>query len=240
MHAASVGVQSAHGVKRCTQWRHTPSGPGFLVHCIYEVASLSCTSAAFKLVAMALHSDLMGCFAQDWTPTPSMRWANRRLPSWGPEGSAGALHKPPAPAAGGCPGICHQPYTLPTCSDQTWKEVWESLSGPNTSSATGNDRVCSDSETSTLTDEALTDSSAVAAGDAGGKFPQVALDARCTHQQDWQRLRGKRGYSYFRCAACGLAWRQPTLTNSKQQQPSTSEPSTSAQAQPQWKQANRR
>mmetsp|Transcript_5554 Transcript_5554/g.10021 ORF Transcript_5554/g.10021 Transcript_5554/m.10021 type:complete len:273 (-) Transcript_5554:2343-3161(-) len=36
------------------------------------------------------------------------------------------------------------------------------------------------------------------------------LGARCEHKQHWERLRGKRGYSYFACRLCGAGWRQPT------------------------------
>jgi len=57
----------------------------------------------------------------------------------------------------------------------------------------------------------------------GDSAPTLALDAfrpggkyscdtslRCQHKEHWDRLRGKRGYSYFECRKCGACWRQPT------------------------------
>ena len=42
-----------------------------------------------------------------------------------------------------------------------------------------------------------------------GKFP-ISENGRCSHNESWSRLRGKRGHSYFVCGKCGLGWRQPT------------------------------
>eukprot|EP00668_Euglena_longa_P042152 GGOE01055581.1.p1 GENE.GGOE01055581.1~~GGOE01055581.1.p1 ORF type:complete len:206 (+),score=37.57 GGOE01055581.1:68-619(+) len=42
-----------------------------------------------------------------------------------------------------------------------------------------------------------------------GRFPFHEL-GRCPHKSAWQRLRGKRGFSYFQCRQCGMGWRQPT------------------------------
>eukprot|EP00667_Euglena_gracilis_P012997 EG_transcript_13374 len=42
-----------------------------------------------------------------------------------------------------------------------------------------------------------------------GRFPFHEL-GRCPHKSSWQRLRGKRGFSYFQCRQCGVGWRQPT------------------------------
>eukprot|EP00667_Euglena_gracilis_P001961 EG_transcript_1963 len=42
-----------------------------------------------------------------------------------------------------------------------------------------------------------------------GRYPCCDM-GRCGHKGHWQRLRGKRGFSYFHCKFCGLSWRQPT------------------------------
>ena len=40
---------------------------------------------------------------------------------------------------------------------------------------------------------------------------------RCSHKPQWERLRSKRGYTYFQCQECGLTWRQLTKTQDSAQ-----------------------
>eukprot|EP00667_Euglena_gracilis_P016691 EG_transcript_17490 len=39
------------------------------------------------------------------------------------------------------------------------------------------------------------------------RFP-VTLESRCNHRAHWQRLRGKRGYTYYLCTKCQHGWRK--------------------------------
>ena len=122
-------------------------------------------------------------------------------------------------------GMCHQPYTLPTNSDQTWEEVWESLSEQHatpgiprsTSRSSDEENLTDEVLTEALTDEVMTESGESAA-DLVGKFP-VAPHGRCPHRQYWDRLRGKRGHSYFVCRVCGIGWRQQTKVSKYQHAP---------------------
>uniref|UniRef100_A0A7S4GGU3 Uncharacterized protein n=1 Tax=Eutreptiella gymnastica TaxID=73025 RepID=A0A7S4GGU3_9EUGL len=170
------------------------------------------------------------CMALEQTPSPSMQWANKASPKWAPaantvqgrleiyEPDACGVHEPYAHAVGYFQSpisMCHQPYTLPPSADQTWKEVWGSLSDRSRSvdmassfeSSIGSCNSQSDSQAEAITDE-MTKCDSTAA-DIPGRFP-VALRSRCTHRQHWERLRGKRGFSYFVCRVCGNGWRQPT------------------------------
>ena len=54
--------------------------------------------------------------------------------------------------------------------------------------------------------------------DLEGKYP-VAPRGLCSHRKHWERMRGKRGFSYFMCGVCGNGWRQP-IKKSKNQPPS--------------------
>eukprot|EP00667_Euglena_gracilis_P011495 EG_transcript_11744 len=47
---------------------------------------------------------------------------------------------------------------------------------------------------------------------SGTRFP-VSARGRCTHREDWLRLRGKRGFTYFLCTKCMLGWRKPRDIN---------------------------
>ena len=163
--------------------------------------------------------------AAEETPTPSMRLANKTSHMWVTSSTmthvltAPQEHEHSGPTVGMCQVgcMCHQPYTLPTNSDQTWEEVWKSLSehtrqSSSRSSDEGN--LTDEALTESLTDEAPTESAE--SDDLVGKFP-VAQHGRCPHRQYWDRLRGKRGHSYFVCRLCGIGWRQQTkVANLKQ------------------------
>ena len=121
-------------------------------------------------------------------------------------------------------GLCHDPYTLPPSADQTWEEVWESISDRRSSvdivsNSNSNGRSTSQSDDDSLGDDTTTDMATVstesaAASELVGKFP-VAPHGRCAHRQWWERLRGKRGHSYFVCLVCGIGWRQQTKVQTK-------------------------
>ena len=178
---------------------------------------------------------MAGCIALEQTATPFMQWCTTNAGAWASEWNAAGiedsrlrvLHKHTPTAAGMLQGVmCHQPYTLPTNSDRTWEEVWQSVPGhwrsvETESCVSSSIESCpSHSDSETLTDEALTECESTAA-DLASKYP-VAERGRCGHRQHWEHMRGKRGFSYFICRACGNGWRQPikTLKNNQQTTPS--------------------
>ena len=61
-----------------------------------------------------------------------------------------------------------------------------------------------------LSDEALTEGELMEAADS--KYP-MAPNGRCEHREHWERLRGKRGCSYFVCQLCSVGWRQQAKTS---------------------------
>eukprot|EP00667_Euglena_gracilis_P008166 EG_transcript_8252 len=49
------------------------------------------------------------------------------------------------------------------------------------------------------------------------RFP-LTPDGRCHHRAHWQRLRGKRGYTYYLCTKCLCGWRKPRGQNEPDEQ----------------------
>ena len=195
--------------------RHAP-----LLRQVTTAVSLLYISDLFSnLLPMCPHADMTGCIALEQTATPFMQWSTTNAHTWASEWNAAGVEV--------LQGVmCHQPYTLPTNSNRTWEEVWQSVQGhwrsvETESCVSSSIESCpSHSDSETLTDEALTECESTAA-DLASRYP-MAERGRCGHRQHWERMRGKRGFSYFVCRACGNGWRQPikTLKNNQQTTPS--------------------